>query len=463
MTSRFRPRPRLPCAIAFVVAVGCGRGGELDAQAVGTGGAGGDAATEAGAASGKGGAAGTAGAAGTGGPAGGAGGEGGAGGGGTGGSSGAAGGAGEAGASGTAGAPSKLAFAGPDIVEVGRQAYCVVPANWSKDGRVDVVTVHAGYNPSPEYKGYYDVWRIVNGKLTIVAGPTSLEASPGAEVQVGGCATTDLDHDGVVEVTTFTGNQWIRPGAPIGKAFIDGDACDLDADGVWEVPLFSAGGKTLTGRAIESKDGVTWTLGAVAYSLTPPFPYGAPLFGDFDGDGTKDLVLHDVSNTNQIQFLRAAPGGPQMLPVTVLEDFTSAIVADMNGDGRADLVGRGKKGYQVAISDGKGGVPAQVLFSHAAVEGVAAGDGFSVGDVSGDGRPDLILDSAAGVYVLESDGPGTWRPVRLAIEWKHWDPSGDLGQMHLLRIVDMDGDGKNDLVARRGLSLVAFRNITPSP
>lgn len=332
---------------------------------------------------------------------------------------------------------------------------------------MDVVTVHdwsPGYTPSVEYKQYYDVWRILNGKLTIVTGPVSLEQSPDTGAPTGGCATTDLDHDGVVEVTTLAGSHWIRPGVPFGKAFISTGTSDLNADGTWEVPIFSAGGKTLTGANVESKDGTTWTPGALAFSVTPPFSYGAILAGDFDGDGREDTIVHDVLMSNQVVFLRAVPGGPQVLPVaTVLEDFANAIVADMNGDGRADLVGRGKKGYQVAFSDGKGGFAAQLLFPHAAIEGYASGDSFTLGDVNGDGRPDVILDSPAGVYVLESEGPGTWRPVRLAIDWKHWDPSGDLGKMHLLRVVDMDGDGRNDLVAARDFSLVAFRNITPSP
>jgi len=67
------------------------------------------------------------------------------------------------------------------------------------------------------------------------------------------------------------------------------------------------------------------------------------------------------------------------------------------------------------------------------------------------------------VYVLESDGPKTWRPVRLAIDWKHWDPGGSVGRMHMIRVVDMDGDGKNDIVASRDYNLVALRNVTPFP
>ena len=336
--------------------------------------------------------------------------------------------------------------------------------NWSKDGRVDVVTVHASFASSPEYKSYYDRWRIENGKLTIVTGPVSLEQLPSAGYPTGGCATVDLDHDGVVEVATSGAHHWIRPDAAPGTTLVGGEAYDLDVDNIWEAPRFSDDGNTLTGRTVESKDGVAWTLGGPAYSLAMPFPYGSPAAGDFDGDGNKDLLLHDMSKTNQVQVVRAATGGPKMLPITtVLEDFFYPIVADMNGDGRADLVGQGKKGYQVAFSDGKGGFTAQVLFANSAVGGIAPSSSFTAGDVSGDGRPDVIVDAPEGVYVLESDGPGTWRPVRLVIEWKHADPGNDLGQLHLLRVVDMDGDGKSDLVARRDLSLVAFRNITPSP
>ena len=62
------------------------------------------------------------------------------------------------------------------------------------------------------------------------------------------------------------------------------------------------------------------------------------------------------------------------------------VVADVNGDGRADLVAAAAEGVRVLLGDGRGG------FSPAPGSPFAAGKGvwrLAVADLNGDGKPDV--------------------------------------------------------------------------
>lgn len=307
-----------------------------------------------------------------------------------GGSSGGASGGGQAGASGaaaagglagSAGAPSMVAFADPSITEFVRKAYCVTPLMWAKDGRADVLTAHDWtplYASSSEYKAYYALWRIVGGQLTRVAGPISLEPPSGDPPHIGGCMTTDLDQDGTREVVTLDARQWLRPSFPPGKLLFPDVIGDLDGDGQWEAVRVAGDAKTVTGKALSAKDASTWGVGPLLYEIPAAVANGGLYFGDFDGDGQQDVLLYDQYMGHQYQVLRGGPGGPTAGVVGTLEDVFNIIVADMNGDGRDDLVGQGKAGYRVAISGGKGMFEPQLLVGSASVEGVASADGVGI-------------------------------------------------------------------------------------
>jgi len=129
--------------------------------------------------------------------------------------------------------------------------------------------------------------------------------------------------------------------------------------------------------------------------------------------------------------------------------FTDAIVADVNGDGHVDIVAARRGGLGAAqvggdllpvggielwSGDGNGRWSRQVLPEEGDVESLA------VADVDGDGRLDII----AGMYRL---GVRLWKGTSSG--W-HRSTITDEGTWLSVRVGDLNGDGKRELVAASG-------------
>jgi Bacterial Ig-like domain (group 3)/FG-GAP-like repeat len=126
--------------------------------------------------------------------------------------------------------------------------------------------------------------------------------------------------------------------------------------------------------------------------------------------------------------------------------FSALVVADVNGDGRPDiLVGNQCPGNctsdgSVAVLLGIGNGTFQEAVSYD-----SGGEGASsivVADLNGDGKPDLIVANGA-VGVLLGVGNGTFQPV------KNYPSSGATGQV---LVADLTGNGKLDLIGVNGTS-----------
>jgi hypothetical protein len=196
---------------------------------------------------------------------------------------------------------------------------------------------------------------------------------------------------------------------------------------------------------------------AVTYSSGGEFAYSIAV-GDVNGDGHPDLLVTNLcvsSNcTNgSIGVLLGKGNGTFQSPVTYSSGGREAVsiaVADVSGDGHPDLLvtngcaddsctsgsvgvllGNGDGTFQPAISYGSGGQEA---------------DSIAVADVNGDGRPDLLVANQCAISscadgraaVLLGNGNGTFQP---AVVYS----SG--GQVALaITVGDVNGDGHPDLL-----------------
>jgi hypothetical protein len=186
--------------------------------------------------------------------------------------------------------------------------------------------------------------------------------------------------------------------------------------------------------------------------------------GDVNGDGKPDVatttsvLLGNGDGTFQAK-VDYAPGS----------DAFMVAIGDLNGDGNGDIVTLGYSTFSVYLSHGDGtfepaapysqGVPA-AAFRRAGAPMRAPKAGRSaeyfgndfwlaLGDVSGDGRPDLLLVNSVGgqfvstVGVLLGRGDGTFQP---RADYRTQDyPS-------YVAIGDLDGDGHPDIVTANDYS-----------
>jgi hypothetical protein len=177
------------------------------------------------------------------------------------------------------------------------------------------------------------------------------------------------------------------------------------------------------------------------------FSVSAPIgiaVGDFNGDGKPDLAIIESGGTGQSTvaiFLNDGAGNFHHAGSRLCGIYSiSVAVGDFNGDGNLDLAvanrGFDRPGnVKVFLGDGKGGLGKATTYS------VAGGPyGIAVGDLNGDGHPDIAtaLDLGGSVGVLINDGTGHFlKPVT-------YNAGG--GEVVDVKIADLRNDGRNDLV-----------------
>ncbi|MFE5022612.1 FG-GAP repeat protein [Streptomyces sp. NPDC056656] len=219
--------------------------------------------------------------------------------------------------------------------------------------------------------------------------------------------------------------------------------------------------------------------------------------GDFDGDGYGDVMFTDPSpgeedadppadNGPYVTYFRGGPRGltPARPPGNLGNDTYDGVLVprsgDVDGDGIEDILAPGYREVGVAegpasgrltvaygSKSGAGGGRANAVFDQETpgVPGDSQGkDGFGrgagTGDVNGDGHPDLLVDTPGedqgnGRFTLLPGGPdGSPTGANASafdldtpgVPGKH-DPSGGDGFAATFPLLDVNGDGRSDVVA----------------
>jgi len=135
------------------------------------------------------------------------------------------------------------------------------------------------------------------------------------------------------------------------------------------------------------------------------------------------------------------------------QNINPRTMADVNGDGRADIVGFGTNAVVVSLGQADATfAPSQ----NAAVGLYGYGNGWpnqnlyprTVGDVNGDGRDDIVAFASAGVIVSLGQSNGTFAASLTALSGYYGYSNGWSSQDAYPRMVaDVNGDSRDDVVA----------------
>ncbi len=205
--------------------------------------------------------------------------------------------------------------------------------------------------------------------------------------------------------------------------------------------------------------------------------YGWAPVARLDGLHAGDLfsvVLADQSATLGVATDSAGSHfGPATLGISAFgpgaggwssDDTYPRKVADVNGDGMADIVGFAQNGVWVALATGQGNF-AQPTFELSAF-GVTAGGWSSddtyprkVADVNGDGMADIVGFGNAGVYVSLATGGGSFAAPVFALSSFGTAGGWTSENLYPREVADVNADGRADIVGFGGTGIyVALAN-----
>jgi len=172
------------------------------------------------------------------------------------------------------------------------------------------------------------------------------------------------------------------------------------------------------------------------------------VFVDVDADGDLDLVLAVEGDVNRLylndglarfHWVEGAFG-------TVAHDTEHVQTADFDGDGHADLVFVAEDDQTHQLFLGRGDGPFRDASDR--LPGRSEGNGLAVGDVNGDGLPDIVIGSTGGgegrgQELLWLNDPA--RPGQFVDATASHLPAAD-DDTQDLALADLDRDGDLDLV-----------------
>lgn len=193
--------------------------------------------------------------------------------------------------------------------------------------------------------------------------------------------------------------------------------------------------------------------------------------GDIDGDGRADLCGRDAAGLRCWRFTGDGFGAPIRKDIMSTDagwaepwHYATIHLADVNGDGRADVCGRRDAGFRCWLSSGAG-FPTEI-------EGPEYGDDngwrrvehygtIRLGDVNGDGRDDVCARNTERVRCWISDGTGF--PTRVeGPAWGNEQGWNAVERWSTILLADVDGDGRADLCGRGTQGFRCHRSLGTS-
>jgi len=356
-------------------------------------------------------------------------------------------------------APAAQTFRNPYRIPTTQDPTNVFTVDVNGDGILDLLYQTEGNTTTPS------TMKVLFGQSSggYVAGPTLV-----LPLYVGGCRPVDANHDGKLDlvclywvdtndmsIATFLGNGDGTFQAPIYSgpmqssgffgflgwiftpADVNGDGFpDLlvsDAYDQWIFVLLGDGTGRFTVKSV---------LGGYPTAEISGFPSDAAMsitVADINGDGKPDLLFSSGPT-----ILLGNGDGTFKAPATYVGNYFSCVYHDMDGDGHLDAVcANVVNGNQLAILHGNpdGSFNTTPIFTKTYITSDLPNP-VAILDLNGDGIPDIVADSSDGMEVLLG-GPGLTfaNPVHYSVGY----PASNGEQSS--QFADMNQDGHMDVVA----------------
>jgi hypothetical protein len=171
-------------------------------------------------------------------------------------------------------------------------------------------------------------------------------------------------------------------------------------------------------------------------TLTQP-TQNAPAFGDIDGDGQGEIVVTSLLGTSQGNIYAWHKDGTLVTGFPVNHGYSARtpVLADLDGDGAMEIIVN-KRIYPLGeewVYKGDGTVLWTAPLNHVPASSAA------VGDITGDGVPEVVCESYLSLYAFDNTG-------NLLPGFPFTPTSGATNSYSSPVLADVDGDGIREII-----------------
>jgi len=190
------------------------------------------------------------------------------------------------------------------------------------------------------------------------------------------------------------------PGFPkviSGTTFEGAIYCNMDADPDLEIVINI--GYTIQAFNKDGSNVAGWPINVGTQPLQ-----GAPAFGDIDGDGQEEIVAVTTFGSSQGRIYAYRKNGTSLTGFPITHGYSSRtpVLADLNNDGKLEIIvnkrlsGAGEAWVYKGDATVYPGWPKPI--NHVPASSAA------VGDITGDGIPEIVAESYTSLYAWDRDG-----------------------------------------------------------